>query len=730
MSPPTIEQAIALLQQGQVESAAQLLVQIVQRSPQDAVAHAALGHCQIRLGREQDAWRSLTTACGLSDRIGQAFSDLAWLAIERDDIGVALPSAEKAIALNGGDANAHFARARALFRQQRFGEAEQAFARAGQINARFLDGRQNLGNQAFDRGDFDSASRHYGAYTQSQPQDVHGWINFGLSLARINELARARVALERAVTLAPTMPKPAALLATVLRSSNVDDAELIPVLRRAVELSPDGSALHLQLACSLFNEQAFAEARRHLQAVRRLDPDNLTARWLEFQMQSDVVVADEAARDEFFERWKAGIAYFENLDLAAQKYAIQAGDVIASAANFYLAYLGRPLVEEQRRNARVLRRLAVAAGWTGHEPAARPIGARRRKLAVFTSSLNAHSVSLVWSSALLALDPAEFEIGAFYPDTVEDASTKRWRDRAEHFESGARSVENWIASLRAFAPDILIFPDIGMNRLVQAVASVRHAPVQVATWGHPVTTGMSTIDYFLSADACEPENASTHYSERLVRLPRLGSYLDLPDPIRLPQRSNTEFRFLCSQSADKLHPAHDALFARILRAAPGARLDILCSKPAHIASSLERRMRQEFAQHDLDFDARCAVHPRQPTQQYHRFLAEADACLDSLDFSGCITSLDALWRDLPIVTLPGELMRGRQTFGMLRLLGLNELIASDIDDYVHVASRLAQDEPWRRSVAMKIASRKVELYRDRTVVDALAAFLRSVEPPA
>jgi predicted O-linked N-acetylglucosamine transferase (SPINDLY family) len=174
--------------------------------------------------------------------------------------------------------------------------------------------------------------------------------------------------------------------------------------------------------------------------------------------------------------------------------------------------------------------------------------------------------------------------------------------------------------------------------------------------------------------------------------------------------------------------AHDGLFARVLLAAPSARLDVLCSKAPNVAADLERRMRAEFVRHGIDFDARCTVHPMQPSDRYHAFLDNADACLDSLDFSGCITSLDALWRDLPIVTLPGKLMRGRQTFGMLHLIELDELIAHDADDYVRIAARLTQDRTWRGEIAARIAARKAELYRDQSVVDALAAFLRAVEP--
>src|SRR5262249_35808103 len=159
----------------------------------------------------------------------------------------------------------------------------------------------------------------------------------------------------------------------------------------------------------------------------------------------------------FLERWRNGIAEFESLDLSKPKYAAQAGDVLVAAANFFLAYLGWPLVEEQARNARVLRTMARTAYPQYADVPIRRIGARRRRMGVFSSSLNAHSVSRVWSSALLSLDRQEFELGAFYAGTVEDVSTERWRSMTSRFESGSRPVAEWFGALRAYAPDVVIF---------------------------------------------------------------------------------------------------------------------------------------------------------------------------------------------------------------------------------------------------------------------------------
>ncbi len=590
-----------------------------------------------------------------------------------------------------------------------------------------------LGNHAYDARDFATAARHYAGAARLQPHDGKNWINLGLSLLQANDPARAREALERAVEFAPGQLKPLALLAAAMQRGGASEAEQIPVLERVLALSPDAVDMRLQLATAQFGIDEYGKAHANLKRVLELAPDNLIARWQSLQMPEAVVAPDQAARDRYLERWRRGIGWFEALDWSDPKFGAQAADTLVCATNFYLAYLGLALTAEQRRNAGVLRKLARAAYPALPDVRVRPIGNRRRKLAVFSASLNAHSVSRVWSSTLLALPADDIELAAFYPGTVEDASTANWRARATRFEGGQRSIATWIAALRAYAPDIVLFPDIGMDRVTQAVAALRHAPVQVAAWGHPVTSGLDTIDYFLSADACEPEDAAGHYSERLVRLPRLGCYLDPPATTTQPARRTgpgETFRFLCVQNADKLHPAHDALFARILQASPHARLDVLCNAKAAItADALADRLRAEFRRHGVDFDSRCRVHARLPVAEYQRFLDQADACLDSLDFSGGITSLDSLWRDLPIVTLPGALMRGRQSYGMLRLLGIDELIAVDTDDYVRIATRLAQDAPWRDALTKRIDAAKTRLYRDADAVHALAAFLRSVEPP-
>ena len=119
--------------------------------------------------------------------------------------------------------------------------------------------------------------------------------------------------------------------------------------------------------------------------------------------------------------------------------------------------------------------------------------------------------------------------------------------------------------VRSDTLDVLVFPELGMDASTFAVASLRLAPVQCAAWGHPVTSGLPTIDVFFSCSAMEPDGADAHYSEKLVRLPGIGTRYAAPAEFDDTVRStlglpNDATLFLCPQSLFKIHPEDDARF--------------------------------------------------------------------------------------------------------------------------------------------------------------------------
>jgi len=136
-----------------------------------------------------------------------------------------------------------------------------------------------------------------------------------------------------------------------------------------------------------------------------------------------------------------------------------------------------------------------------------------------------------------------------------------------------------------------------------------------------------------------------------------------------------------------------------------------------------QRITRAFDDHAVPVARQLLVLPALPHDDYLRINGACDAMLDTLHWSGGNTSLDALACGLPIVTLPGAFMRGRQSAAMLRLAGVPELVASDRAGYLGIARRLVQDEAWRAQLSARIRDGRAALFDTRAPVDAFARLL-------
>src|SRR5262249_9395174 len=132
--------------------------------------------------------------------------------------------------------------------------------------------------------------------------------------------------------------------------------------------------------------------------------------------------------------------------------------------------------------------------------------------------------------------------------------------------------------------DVLLYTDVGMDPLTYFLAFARLAPVQCVTWGHPVTTGIPAMDYFLSSELLEGGGAERHYTEKLVRLPTLNTYYHRPSPPS-PLKGREQFGlpadghlYGCPQSLFKFHPEFDELLGAILRRDPQGTLVLITGK--------------------------------------------------------------------------------------------------------------------------------------------------------
>jgi protein O-GlcNAc transferase len=279
---------------------------------------------------------------------------------------------------------------------------------------------------------------------------------------------------------------------------------------------------------------------------------------------------------------------------------------------------------------------------------------------------------------------------------------------------------------------VLIYPGILMDTISTQLAAQRLAPVQCNSWGHPDTSGMPSLDYYLSSDLMEPPDADAHYSEKLVRLPNLSVYYEPVDVApAIMTRKALGLRvdaavFWSGQSLFKYLPQHDDVFARIAKEVPNSQFVFIRHASAGVNEVFQARLERAFAAHRLMASDHCVFLSSMGQAEFIAAQGLCDIFLDSIDWSGCNSALESLPHNLPIVTVPGALMRGRHSAAILQMMGVAETIAASIDDYVAIAARLANEPAERAALSTRIAESKHKVYRDRECIVALEEFLERV----
>ena len=324
------------------------------------------------------------------------------------------------------------------------------------------------------------------------------------------------------------------------------------------------------------------------------------------------------------------------------------------------------------------------------------------------------AVSQYMANRIFCHDREKFYVKTFMLHTDRDAMTERIAAASDDFVTFDGVANNAVAifakAIRESELDILIYADIGMDNITYQLGAMRLAPVQAVLVGHGTTTGLSSIDYYISGDH-EPAEAQKHYVEKLICLPKLGC-VQLP-----PQKSERVFAraefgipedavlFISCANALKHIPERDALLIEILRQAKDA---YILLKPFQNTVSVDEKFieRLQSAAKAAGVEQRLIfVPPLQHPGDLMGLLLLADVQLDTYPYGGWTTNLEALYYHLPLVTQEGNMARNRWGAGLLRALGVKEGIAGDEKAYVKWAVRFAQDAPLRQRIAAKIAGK-------------------------
>src|SRR6185312_10657222 len=354
---------------------------------------------------------------------------------------------------------------------------------------------------------------------------------------------------------------------------------------------------------------------------------------------------------------------------------------------------------------------------------------RRPKIRVglISQFFRRHSIGRTSGGFFAQLSRERFEVIAIFVDApVGDEVSQAIQRDADRTLVVPKDLERARAQIAALQLDILFYQDIGMEPFTYFLSFARLAPVQCVSFGHPDTSGVPNVDYFVSNDLYEPDGAQAHYSETLHLLHGLGSLAYYERPLlREPRKSRAAFGlpadrplYLCPQNLFKVHPDMDDLIAAILRRDPNGVVAFVEGRVGGWSRLLRARWQRTLGR----LQDRIVFVPRMREDDYLNLIALADVMLDTVHFNGMNTSLEAFAVGTPVVTLPAAFQRGRHTQAMYRRMGLEDLVAGDAQVYVELAVKLANDGDYRRSISARIRQASHVLFADVQVVREFERF--------
>jgi protein O-GlcNAc transferase len=673
------------LQQGQVAEAIACFREVLRSTPDCLEAWNNLGNAYRQAGLPTEAIAAFEQALRLAPQHGGLYNNLG----------------------------------NVYFQQQAWEESQACFERAIHWSPQLTAAYANLAMVQEQTGDWAGGLRTFEAALNQEPANPELWHRLGAFYRRFGKLAQAIQALKIAISHPPVLAKSLSLLGCVLQESG----QLLPAVRclqQAWKLEPQDADIGYNLANTyklLNNHSAAAEAYRN--AVR-LDPRKEPVSWIH--------------QRQFLCDWE-GIE-----ELTAQAIAAIEGPVSQQPFDPPIppfAFLSLPLKTTpaqqrlcaERYTQRWLQTLPPIARYTSYPRlTTAQASPPKLRLGYLSADFSDHAVGYMLPELFESHDRSRFTVFA-YATSPEDGSPIRGRLR--------RSVDHFVeleplslaeAAERIYRDQIDILIDLqGYTAAARlGILAYRPAPIQIAYLGYPGTSGTDFLDYILVDRYVVPLHQQPFFSEKLLYLPgcyqvndsRHACHPETPTrhACHLPEES---FVFCAFNSSYKISPAIFGSWMRILNAVPSSLLWLAEDHPQTRGNLQQQALRLGVEPSRLIFADRIPIDRHLPRH------AHADLFLDTFPYNAHATASIALRMGVPIITVSGETMASRVAGSLLSHLGLEELIAENLDAYERLAICLATQPEELRRLRRKLSTalRTTDLFQGRQFAEKLEAVL-------
>ncbi|MBU3558524.1 tetratricopeptide repeat protein [Polynucleobacter sp. Nonnen-W13] len=652
----------------------------------------------------------------------------------------------------------------AFHQEGRLEEAQAIYQMVLAKEANQFDALQLLGVLLIQTKQFTSALHFLTKALQIKPDYVEALFNRGLALKELHRLEEALASYDKAIAIKLDYAQAYSNRGNVLKELHCLEEALISY-DKAIEIKPNIAEAHFNRGNTLKELHRLEEALISYDKAIEIKPNIAEAHFNRGNVLKEIGLKSEAKNSYdkalliesslILARWGRAMSALpiipnniEEIQSSRVEFSRELSDLdnwftqehlndghkaVGSAQPFYLAYQEEDNRELLSRYGMICQRLM------SHWQLKEGIYAKSRsfdkliKLGIVSHHIHQHPV---WDALTKGwvehIDRNRFEIFFFYTGAKIDIETEFAKSIAKEFITLGDDLSSWVKAIFAAQIDVLLYPEIGMDPISARLASLRLAPIQVGSWGHPDTTGLPTIDYYLSADLLEPDNSEEHYTEQLIKLPNLGSYHKsssvIPASINLEKFGIKADQpiLICPGTPFKYQPQYDHIFVDIAKRLGKCQFLFFTYLNKQLTTLLEERLSSCFLASGLNSKDYCVFIPWQPKSTFYGLMSHADIYLDTIGFSGFNTAFQAIECGIPIITREGRFMRGRLASGILKRIGLQELIAQDEDDFINLVVKTTADQKYNQLLRNKIKINRVLLYMDLEPVRALEQFIEDV----
>lgn len=378
----------------------------------------------------------------------------------------------------------------------------------------------------------------------------------------------------------------------------------------------------------------------------------------------------------------------------------------------------------------------------------------KRKVGFLSRSLRSHSVGRIAYGLIEKLGKSkQFDIYIYADNNENTVVGDRIRAVAKKVVFMEHQLQKIIEDVRNDHLDILILLDPLQDTLTYIISHYRCAPVQITTWGHPGTTGLDTIDYYITSKYFKDDPG--HYNESLVAFDSLSIFYNHINDLVKPYAQETDFDLIPYIESKggvnfarhmnnvplgarvygivgpifKLSVDFDHVIVEILKRDPNAYITM--HRGEHDAQLLSFVKRLESKIDEKEMDRIFIIPKRLELLEFSFYIYGCTLILDSFPFGGLISSYDTFSVGRCMVALPCNRL-GKFTAGLYDYMGKPELvehlIAKDVDEYVMKALRIAQDDGLRKRLEAQIVEGCKKIHYDADSIADWTSFLKSVQP--